>query len=120
MKRLDPSGKNADLLGRELDALLAAYRDACPDPEPSANFMPELWARIDNSRSASYNFRRWTQALVTAAAAICLILGFLQARLPSQPTFYTQSYIEALQQENATEVPPSLEAVVAEVGGSHQ
>lgn len=120
MRNLDPSSTNAKLLERELDALLAAYRDACADPEPSVNFMPDLWARIDDSRSASYSFRRWTQALVTAAVALCLILGFLQARLPSQPTFYTQSYIEALEEENAAEVPPSLEAVVAEVGGSHQ
>ncbi len=120
MKMQDPSNTNVEQLGRKLDELLAAYREACPDPEPSANFMPDLWARIEASRSASYSFGRWTQALVTAAAAICLLLGLLQTYLPSKATFYTQSYVEALQQENAAEIPSSLEYVLAESGSALQ
>ena len=30
-----------------LDALFRAYRQACPDPEPSADFMPRLWLKIE-------------------------------------------------------------------------
>jgi hypothetical protein len=30
-----------------LNALLASYRAASPDPEPSVNFMPQLWQKID-------------------------------------------------------------------------
>ena len=32
---------------QRLDALFRAYREACPAPEPSANFMPNLWQRIE-------------------------------------------------------------------------
>ncbi len=31
----------------QLDALFQAYLEACPAPEPSANFMPQLWQRIE-------------------------------------------------------------------------
>jgi hypothetical protein len=30
-----------------LDAIFRAYRAACPDSDASANFMPNLWARIE-------------------------------------------------------------------------
>jgi hypothetical protein len=104
-------------LSRTLDTLLAAYRQASPDPEASPDFMPRLWQQIEARRSVSYSFVRWTRALVTASAALCVLLGLLQVYLPSQPVFYTQTYIEVLQEEGAAEGSTYLEALWAEDGG---
>ena len=43
---------------RHFDALLAKYRTACPEPDPSPEFMPKLWARIEGPRSFSFVFQR--------------------------------------------------------------
>ena len=104
-------------LERELDALFAAYRLACPEPEPSANFTPELWRKIEEGRSVSYNFTRLTQAFVTMAAAICLVLTFLQFSIRTQPSFYTQTYVEALADASADESPVYSEVNFYDVGG---
>lgn len=98
--RIHPGG---DDLERELDKLFTAYREACPAPEPSPNFMPRLWEKIEARRSVSYNFGRLTRAFLTAAAAICLLLVVLQTTSRTQPAFYTQSYIEALAEASAAE-----------------
>ena len=57
-----------------LDALFRAFRE-CPAPEPSANFMPNLWARIDSRQSFTFSFRRLANAFVTAAVAAFHRLG---------------------------------------------
>jgi len=31
----------------QLDQLFRAYREACSAPEPRADFMPQLWRRIE-------------------------------------------------------------------------
>jgi hypothetical protein len=79
--------------------------------------MPRLWQRIEARRSASFTFGRLTRAFVTAAAAICILLGLMQAYLPSQPVLYTQTYVEALQAENSTDAPSMVEALFVEDGG---
>jgi hypothetical protein len=106
-----------ETLNRKLDELFAAYAEACPTPETSSDFMPKLWQKIEAGRSASYSFGRWTRAFVTAAAAICLLLGLLQVYLPSQPTFYSQTYIEALMEENPAESATLVESLWGEDGG---
>ena len=53
-----------------LDALFRAYARACPTPEPSAHFMPNLWTRIESRQSFTFSFRRMANALVTAAVAL--------------------------------------------------
>ena len=108
---------NEKRLNRELDALFAAYRAACPDPEPSPNFMPRVWKQIDARRSVTRSYGRWTQAFITAAAAISILLGLLSAYLPSRPDFYTKTYMEALAEDSATDNSPSLEVVLADTGG---
>jgi len=110
--------RNEDQLNRDLDALFAAYREACPTPDASPDFMPQLWRKIDAGRTATFTFGRWTGAFVTAAAAICVLLGLLQVYLPSQPTFYTQTYIEAVQQETGLEGSTYIEALWTEDGGA--
>lgn len=92
-----------DKLNGELDALLAAYRDSLPDPEPSAAFMPGLWRQIESQRSVAYSFQRWARALVTAAAAICLLLGLLTVTERQSSPVYDSTYVEALAEENTPE-----------------
>jgi len=58
-----------------LDALLRAYGEACPTPEPSANFMPNLWQRIESRQSFTFSFQRMANAFVTAAVALSIVLG---------------------------------------------
>ena len=88
-----------------LDRLFAEYRSQSPDPEPSANFMPALWLRIENSQSLSVNLRRWAQAFVTAAAAICLLMA-LYLVIPQGPSpVYSATYLDALSAEHS---PDSL------------
>ena len=68
---------------RDLDSLFAAYREACPDPEPSAGFMPRIWERIqtysaDEQRTIFwFFFGRTTKSLATVAVAVCFLLGLL-------------------------------------------
>ncbi len=100
-----------------LDALFAAYREACTAPEASPNFMPRLWQQIEARRSVSYVFGHWTRVLVTAAVAICVALSLLQAYWPAGPTFYSQTYIEALQEETSSDSPAYVEAQWLEDGG---
>jgi hypothetical protein len=104
-------------LERELDTLFAAYRLACPEPEPSPNFMPELWRKIEAGRSISYSFTRLTQAFVTAAAAICLVLVILQTTLKTQPAYSTQTYVEALADASADDSPVYNEVNFYDMGG---
>jgi hypothetical protein len=59
----------------KLDALFRAFAKACPDREPSANFMPNLWQRIEARQTNAFSFRRMANALVTAAVALSIALG---------------------------------------------
>ena len=58
-----------------LDALFIAYRSACEPREVSANFMPELWGKIERVQSTTFSFRRIARGFVTAAAALSLAMG---------------------------------------------
>ncbi len=101
---------------QQLDRLFAAYRDACPAPDASANFMPELWARIDARRSFSIALRRWTSAFVTAAAAICLTMVVYMASVGSvESQDYSSTYVEALDQTEAFETLAYTEMVEFEL-----
>jgi hypothetical protein len=80
---------------QKLDALFGAYRAACKGPEPSANFMPELWARIESRQSFSFSFRRMANAFTTAAVALSVVLGVYMAIPRSNPS-YNETYVEVL------------------------
>jgi hypothetical protein len=88
-----------------LDALFRAYANACPGRDPSANFMPELWGRIEARQSYSFSLRRMASTLATAALAFSIALGVWLA-LPSRSQVAAgQSYVEALAEANAVEAP---------------
>jgi len=90
---------------QQLDALLRAYRDACPDPEPSVNFMPDLWKRIESRQRFTFSFKRMANALVTAAVAASIVLGVYMSVHASNPNYYSGSYIEALAEANSLDTP---------------
>jgi hypothetical protein len=85
-----------------LDALFLAFRD-CPVSEPSANFMPNLWARIDSRQNFTFSFRRLANALVTAAVAVSIALGVYMSLPRSNQSFYSQTYVEALENSSPSE-----------------
>ena len=74
-------------------ALCAAYREACPDPEAGPAFMPTLWQKIDASRSFTYSWRRMARAIITAAAAAALLMGVILTQRETNPS---PTYLELL------------------------
>ena len=86
-----------------LDALFRAFAKACPDRDPSANFMPNLWQRIEARQNNAFSFRRMANALVTAAVALSIALGVYMS-IPG-PNNYSQSYIEALADAKTLDAP---------------
>jgi len=80
----------------KLDALWAEYRNACPDPEPGADFMPRLWHKIEGRRVETTSvFRRLAQACVMATVALTLVIAVLIPRIQSDPV-YTATYVDVL------------------------
>ena len=60
---------------RRLQSLLEAYRSACGVPDPSANFMPEIWRKIEARQAVTAFFNRLARGFVVTAFALSLILG---------------------------------------------
>ena len=83
--------------GDKLDALFVEYRNACPDPEASAGFMPGLWKRIEARRSSNLTvFRRLAQACAVATLALTVVMGaVLIPRLEKAP-IYSTTYVDVL------------------------
>jgi hypothetical protein len=92
-------------LENRLDGLFAAYRDACPDPEPSPDFMPRLWARIEGRRQTQdvFAWRRWAQAFLSLAAVTCLLIVMLQVLPPSSSAYFRSTYIDQLSEDDGPE-----------------
>jgi hypothetical protein len=85
----------------ELESLFASYRGVYSDLDAGRNFMPGVWARIEQRQSFTYSFRRVASAFVTAAAALCLVISAAMY-YPSQASQGTPStYIDVLADEGA-------------------
>jgi len=97
--RISPEHRGPD--DERLDALFAAYRSACEPREVSANFMPELWGKIDRVQANTFSFRRVARGFVSAAAALTLGMATF-AILPSHSfaPVYNVTYVEALAAHN--------------------
>jgi hypothetical protein len=98
-----------------LDALFAAYREACPDPEPGADFMPGLWKRIEAARPPVFALAMWSRRVLMMAATLCLLLAAVWTLpLTNSGTFYQATYLETLNEEyenaNLTSVHPAAYA----------
>jgi len=81
-----------------LERLWEAYRAATPAPEPSANFMPELWARIEASRRWSWvEPLRFLVMRLAPVLAVLIVMGLYwwdPRALTADPT--NTSYVEVL------------------------
>jgi len=103
----------------KLDALFRAYREACPDPEASANFMPTLWSRIDSRQTFQFSFTRMVSGFVTAAAALTIALGVYMSMPHASQSPASQSYLEAVADANSYSVdaPEILEPIRLDLSG---
>jgi hypothetical protein len=91
-----------------LDALFQAYRDACPDLDASANFMPELWQRVEARQAFVFSLRRMANGFVTAALALTIFLGVYMAIPPKSAPVYPVSYLQALADANTLDTPDTV------------
>jgi hypothetical protein len=82
-----------------LDQLFEQYRAACPEPDAGANFMPQLWARIDARRGFAFAFGRLARTGAAAAAAFCLLLLLLNFAITPARTL-APTYADALAAES--------------------
>jgi hypothetical protein len=87
-----------------LDALFRSYRESIPEAEPGANFMPDLWRRIDARRNVTFSLGRMANAFVTAALAFSILLGVYMAMPRQNSAFYSQTYMEALDSDSAQDM----------------
>jgi len=88
-----------DRVDGKLDSLWAAYREACPGAEPGAQFMPQLWQRIETQRSAAASswFRLWAEVWLVATVTLAIVMGaILIPRFQSNPPAYQASYVDVL------------------------
>ena len=97
-----------------LERLFAEYRNACPDPEPGANFMPALWKRIEARRNPALQWVTLSRRALVGALALCLALGVVLGTALSSSQFYQLTYIEALNDDDAPEELASMQPVSME------
>ncbi len=100
-----------------LNALFRAYGDACVPPEPSANFMPQLWQRIESRQTFSFFFRRVARGFVTAAVAATLAMA-VYLTIPRASSTYTSTYVEVLAASHNTDSPDLLETAGYDLASS--
>lgn len=100
----------------ELSALFRAYREACAAPEPSANFMPEIWQRIEERQRSLFFLSHWARTLATAAAVLSLAMAaYLYTPHARKSIFYVESYVEALAAGRALDNPEFSDAGLDEL-----
>jgi hypothetical protein len=93
-----------DRMDDKLDALFAEYRMASPDPEPSADFMPSMWKRIEARRNQTVSvFRHWAQVCVLATVALTVLIGAVLIPRFQESASPSSSYLEALSAEHSAD-----------------
>jgi hypothetical protein len=85
-----------------LDELFRRYREACPEAEPSADFMPSLWKRIESRSNFWLVFEGLGRKVTTASAALCLILLALNLMSSSSGPL-ALNYTDALMADHTAE-----------------
>ncbi len=88
-----------------LNDLLARYADACPTPEPSANFMPGVWRKIEARRGFLYQLQAYSRRMAATAAALSLLLIVLHfAPMQASREVYNMTYMDTLEEDSTTEL----------------
>src|SRR5690242_5545546 len=89
-----PDNRGGDM--DEITRLLAAYREAVPDPEAGPGFVPGLRRKIELRRSPERTLRRFAQVFALLAAATAVLVGaVLVPRLQMAPV-HRASYVDVL------------------------
>ena len=91
---MDPMQRPTADSGDPLDSLLKEYREACPDSEPGAHFMPQMWGRIEARRNSSIWVRRYAEICVAATLVLALLLTIFV--IPRFQEFAYDSYVDVL------------------------
>lgn len=89
-----------------LDELFVAYRAACADPEPSVNFMPDMWAKIEARQSSRTVFGRWAKGLVTAALGASVVMLAMASFYNQSVVGFEGSYVQALTVDHVSDLEP--------------
>jgi len=100
---------------QKLDALFEVYREACSAPDVSPNFMPNLWARIESRQRFTFSFRRLANAWATAAVSLSLALCLYMYMPRSARSDYSQTYVEALAENNSADATEVVNPVTVEL-----
>lgn len=83
--------------GAKLDVLWARYREACPEPEPSAGFMPGLWQKIEARRTSNVTMlRRIAQVCVGATLALTVLIGAVLIPQLEKMHVYNATYVDVI------------------------
>lgn len=90
---------------RGLNDLWVRYDEACAPPEPSADFMPGVWRKIEARRGFLFQFRSYARRMAATAAAFSLLLLVLHfAPFGGHRDVYSMTYMDALEADSASEV----------------
>ncbi|HEX4229833.1 MAG TPA: hypothetical protein VHZ07_14260 [Bryobacteraceae bacterium] len=94
----------------KLDRLFQLYGKCCPEVEPSANFMPVIWQRIEARRSFSLTFQRVARALATISVGLGLLLAGLNMA-GAKRGIIAPTYADALAADHTVEKTYYTEAI---------
>ena len=109
-RRMDYSNESGS--EARLDQLFRAYRQAVPDPEPSVNFMPAMWARIEQREKSDNWIGQFAKALATAALVAYLITAMVSPSPASKKNAYYNvayrngNYVDALVADHFSTLEP--------------
>ncbi len=84
-----------------LDRMFEIYREALGEFEPSREFLPNLWARIESRRPVSWltHLVAWSPRLAFASAAIAAVLiasMWLPKEHSDEAVILESSYVDVL------------------------
>lgn len=86
---------------QDLQVLFQRYREVCPDPDASANFMPGIWQKIEARQSTNRVFGRLAGGFVSFAMAVSAMLALFVFVPAGQNALETGSYVEILAADHA-------------------
>jgi len=95
----------------KLDRLFQLYGEACPQVEPSANFMPVVWEKIEARRSFSFTFQHVARALATVSVGLGLLLAGLNMAASRKNVLIAPTYADALAADHTVEKTYYTEAI---------
>ena len=87
----------------ELSQLFAAYRDACPDTDGGADFLPGIWQKIEARQSLWFSFERLARACAAVAVAVCLLFVLLNVAASGRALPSPGGYVDGLAADRSLE-----------------